>query len=59
MYKIASKAIANQIRSCLDEVIGEEYSAFIPGRLITDNMLIAHEYVCNEEERQEGMRCVQ
>lgn len=43
IYKIAAKAIANRWRKVLDEFIDVNQSVFIPGRLITDNILIAFE----------------
>ncbi|KAL0303150.1 UNVERIFIED_CONTAM: hypothetical protein Sradi_6183100 [Sesamum radiatum] len=43
IVKIASKCVVNGLKSILDSVISHAQSAFILGRLITDNVLIVFE----------------
>lgn len=44
-YKIIYRAITNRFRPILDKVIDQFQSAFIPGRLIIDNVIVGFEYM--------------
>ncbi|XP_019158886.1 PREDICTED: uncharacterized protein LOC109155714 [Ipomoea nil] len=43
VYKVMAKMIANRMKPLLDGIVSESQSAFLPGRLISDNILIASE----------------
>jgi hypothetical protein len=45
IYKVVSKCLVNRLRPLLDDIISPSQSAFVPGRMITDNALLAFECI--------------
>ncbi|KAK2638860.1 hypothetical protein Ddye_026655 [Dipteronia dyeriana] len=57
VYKVVAKMVANSHKIVLDEIISQHQSAFVPRKLITDNMVIGFEcihYLRNKRDRKKG-----
>ncbi|KAA3489038.1 reverse transcriptase [Gossypium australe] len=56
IYKVIAKAIANRLRVVLHKCIDSAQSAFVSGRLITDNVLLAYEILHTLKNKNIGKR---
>ncbi|XP_042979926.1 uncharacterized protein LOC122310106 [Carya illinoinensis] len=54
MYKIVSKTISNRFKKTLSAIISPTQSAFLPGRLIIDNIMVAYELLHSMKSRKKG-----
>lgn len=54
VYKVISKMIAARLKIILSEIISTTRSAFVPGRMITDNILVAYECFHTIKKKKNG-----
>ena len=54
VYKIASKVLSNHLKFILPEIIALNQSAFVPRRMITDNILLAYEMTHYMQTKRSG-----
>ncbi|KAA3485048.1 reverse transcriptase [Gossypium australe] len=55
-YKIVAKTIANRLQNYIGKCIDCTQSAFVPGRLISDNILIAYEILHTLRQKRYGKK---
>lgn len=58
LYKVVSKIPANRLKKLLPSIISENQSAFIKGRLLMENVLLAAEMVKDYHKESISPRCV-
>lgn len=58
LYKVVSKIVANRLKRLLPQIISETQSAFVKGRLLMENVLLASELVKDYHKESITPRCV-
>lgn len=56
MYKLIAKVLANHLKKILPDIISRHQSAFVPGHLISDNILVAYKALHTMDTCLKGKR---
>ncbi|KAA3480508.1 reverse transcriptase [Gossypium australe] len=59
VYKIIAKTIANRMQDIMAICIDQVQSAFVPGRLISDNIILAYELLHTFRQKRTGKKGVE
>lgn len=54
LYKLVSKVLTNRFKPIMHTVISSNQSDFIPGKLISDNLMVAHELLHTMRQQKKG-----
>ncbi|XP_074298841.1 uncharacterized protein LOC141629796 [Silene latifolia] len=57
IYRIASKCLANRLKLVIPSIISDSQQAFVPGRLMSDGCLVAHEVLHYINKTKGGTNC--
>ncbi|KAJ9535485.1 hypothetical protein OSB04_un001384 [Centaurea solstitialis] len=57
LYKCISKVVTDRLRPFLEKLVSKAQSAFIPGRRISDNILLAYELITGYHQDRGPPRC--
>lgn len=58
IYKVISMIISNRVEGHLNGIVGQSQAIFIPSRLISDNILLSHEFVKGYTKNHISPRCM-
>lgn len=55
LYKVIANVLSNRLKVILPWIISENQSAFVPGRNISDNVLVAFELLHFTKQKKRGL----